>query len=173
MTLEVVGARPAFSEEPLGGSTADRLARLPAIVDELRRDDAAAERDRVLQYGAVEQLRHAGLLSLRVPARYGGPGAGTRDVLSAVIQIARGSSNVAQSLRAHFGFSERLLSNRASEAERAQWFPVVNSGLVFGNAITDANGKAPGSSDTTLLADSDGRVAAQRLQVLLHRNPVR
>lgn len=156
MTLEVVGARPAFSEEPLGGSTADRLARLPAIVDEMRRDDAAAERDRVLQYGAVEQLRHAGLLSLRVPARYGGPGAGTRDVLSAVIQIARGSSNVAQSLRAHFGFSERLLSNRASEAERAQWFPVVNSGLVFGNAITDANGKAPGSSDTTLLADSDG-----------------
>ena len=156
MTLEVVGARPAFSEEPLGGSTADRLARLPAIVDEMRRDDAAAERDRVLQYGAVEQLRHAGLLSLRVPARYGGPGAGTRDVLSAVIQIARGSSNVAQSLRAHFGFSERLLSNRASEAERAQWFPVVNSGLVFGNAITDANGKAPGSSDTTLLADSEG-----------------
>jgi alkylation response protein AidB-like acyl-CoA dehydrogenase len=91
-----------------------------------------------------------------VPARYGGPGAGTRDVLSAVIQIARGSSNVAQSLRAHFGFSERLLSNRASEAERAQWFPVVNSGLVFGNAITDANGKAPGSSDTTLFADSEG-----------------
>jgi len=156
VTLEVVGARPAFSEEPLGGSTADRLARLPAIVDEMRRDDAAAERDRVLQYGAVEQLRHAGLLSLRVPARYGGPGAGTRDVLSAVIQIARGSSNVAQSLRAHFGFSERLLSNRASEAERAQWFPVVNSGLVFGNAITDANGKAPGSSDTTLFADSEG-----------------
>ena len=156
MTLEVVGARPAFSEEPLGGSTADRLARLPAIVDDLRREDAAAERDRVLQYGAVEQLRHAGLLSLRVPARYGGPGAGTRDVLSAVIQIARGSSNVAQSLRAHFGFSERLLNNRANEAERAQWFPVVNSGLVFGNAITDANGKAPGSSDTTLLADSDG-----------------
>jgi len=156
VTLEVVGARPAFSEEPLGGSTADRLARLPAIVDEMRRDDAAAERDRVLQYGAVEQLRHAGLLSLRVPARYGGPGAGTRDVLSVVIQIARGSSNVAQSLRAHFGFSERLLSNRASEVERAQWFPVVNSGLVFGNAITDANGKAPGSSDTTLFADSEG-----------------
>ena len=156
MTLEVVGARPAFSEEPLGGSTADRLARLPSIVDELRRADAAAERDRVLQYGAVEQLRHAGLLSLRVPERYGGPGAGARDVLGAVIQVARGSSNVAQSLRAHFGFSERLLSNRATEAERAQWFPVVNSGLVFGNAITDANGKAPGSSYTTLLADSDG-----------------
>ncbi|HYZ66799.1 MAG TPA: acyl-CoA dehydrogenase family protein [Mycobacterium sp.] len=156
MTLEVVGARPAFSDEPLGGKTADRLARLPGFVAELRRDDVAAERDRVLQYGAVERLRHAGLLSLRVPARYGGPGAGARDVLGAVIQIARGSSNVAQSLRAHFGFSERLLSNRATEAERAQWFPVVNSGRVFGNAITDANSKAPGTADTTLLADSDG-----------------
>jgi len=156
VTLEAIGARPAFSDEPLGGSVADRLARLPEIVDELRRDDAAAERDRVLQYGAVERLRHAGLLTLRVPARYGGPGGAARDVFTVVIQIARGSSNVAQSLRAHFGFSERLLSNRASEAERERWFPVVNSGLVFGNAITDANGKAPGSSDTTLLADAEG-----------------
>jgi alkylation response protein AidB-like acyl-CoA dehydrogenase len=28
--------------------------------------------------------------------------------------------------------------------------------LIFGNAVTDANGKAPGSSDTTLLADARG-----------------
>jgi alkylation response protein AidB-like acyl-CoA dehydrogenase len=156
VTLEVVRARPAFSEQPLGGSTADRLARLPAIVDGLRGADAGAERDRVLQYGAIERLRHAGLLSLRVPERYDGPGSGARDVFGAVIQIARGSSNVAQSLRAHYGFSERLLSNRATEAERARWFPVISSGRVFGNAVTDANGKAPGSSDTTLLADSEG-----------------
>ncbi|OBF33543.1 acyl-CoA dehydrogenase [Mycobacterium sp. ACS1612] len=156
MTLEATGARSAVSEEPLGSSVSDRLARLADIVGDLRRDDAAAERDRVLQYGAVERLRHAGVLSLRVPTRYGGPGGGARDVIAAVVQIARGSSNVAQSLRAHFGFSERLLSNRANEAERLQWFPVVNAGVVFGNAITDANGKAPGSSDTTLLTDADG-----------------
>jgi alkylation response protein AidB-like acyl-CoA dehydrogenase len=156
VTLEAIGARPAFSEEPLGGSIAERLARLPEIVDELRRADADAERERVLQYGAIERLRHAGLLTLRVPARYGGPGGTVRDVFTTVIQIARGSSNVAQSLRAHYGFSERLLSNRATEAERERWFPAVNSGLVFGNAVTDANGKAPGSSDTTLLADADG-----------------
>ncbi len=51
------------------------------------------------------------------------PAAVSRDVLTAVIQIARGSSNVAQALRAHFGFSERLLSNRATEAERAAMVP--------------------------------------------------
>ena len=156
MTLDVIAARPAYSDEPLGGSTAERLARLGAIVEELRRNDAAAERDRVLQYDAVERLRRAGLLGLRVPARYGGPGASVREVLGAVIQIARGSSNVAQALRPHFGFAERLLTNRATEAERVQWFPRVSSGLVFGNAITDANGKAPSSSETRVLADSDG-----------------
>ncbi|MET4429503.1 acyl-CoA dehydrogenase family protein [Mycolicibacterium sp. 624] len=156
MTLDSVAARPAFSDEPLRGTTADRLARLPEIVAELRRADANAERDRILQYGAVERIRRAGLLDLRVPARYGGPGGRVRDVLFTVIQIARGSSNVAQSLRAHYGFAERLLSNRATEHERVQWFPVISAGTVFGNAITDLNGKAPSSADTTLIADAAG-----------------
>jgi alkylation response protein AidB-like acyl-CoA dehydrogenase len=151
-----VAARQPYPEEPLGGSTVERLARLPEIVAELRGADAAAERDRELQYEAVRRLRRAGLLGLRVPARYGGPGGSARDVLSAVIQIARGSSNVAQALRAHFGFSERLLSNRATEDERRQWFPRVDSGVVFGNAITDTGGKAPTSADTTVLADENG-----------------
>jgi alkylation response protein AidB-like acyl-CoA dehydrogenase len=148
--------RAAYSEVPLGGSTPERLSRLPEIVADLRSDDAAAERARDLQYDAVRRLRHAGLLSLRVPTRYGGPGGTARDVLSLVVQIARGSSNVAQALRAHFGFSERLLSSRAAEHERRQWFPRVESGVVFGNAITDAGGKAPSSADTTVLTDSEG-----------------
>ena len=151
-----VAPRAAYPEVPLGGTTADRLSRLPDIVADLRIADAAAERTRELQYDAVRRLRQAGLLGLRVPARYGGPGGSARDVLALVVQIARGSSNVAQALRAHFGFSERLLSNRASEDERRQWFPHVESGVVFGNAITDAGGKAPSSADTTVLADSAG-----------------
>jgi len=151
-----VAPRAAYQEAPLGGSTSERLARLPDIVADLRSADPAAERDRELQYDAVRRLRHAGLLGLRVPTRYGGPGGSARDVLGLVVQIARGSSNVAQALRAHFGFSERLLSNRAAEHERRQWFPHVDSGVVFGNAITDAGGKAPSSADTTVLADSEG-----------------
>jgi alkylation response protein AidB-like acyl-CoA dehydrogenase len=154
--MSAVAARAAYDEEPLGGSTAQRSARLTDIVGELRSTDAGAERDRELQYDAVRRLRRSGVLGLRVPARHGGPGGSARDVLGAVIQIARGSSNVAQALRAHFGFAERLLSNRATEDERRQWFPIINSGVVFGNAITDANGKAPSSADTTVLADADG-----------------
>ncbi|MBB3603304.1 alkylation response protein AidB-like acyl-CoA dehydrogenase [Mycolicibacterium sp. BK556] len=151
-----VAPRPRFTTDPLDGTPADRLDRLTAVVEELRGGDAAAERDRVLQYDAVEAIRQTGVLALRVPARYGGPGGSVRDVLTAVIRIARGSSNVAQALRPHFGFSERLLSNRATEAEREEWFPRVNAGVVVGNAITDAKGKTPAGADTTLLADGAG-----------------
>jgi len=156
VTHEAVAARKPFTTRPLGGSVDDRLSRLPEIVASLRRDDPGAERDRVLQYDAVEAIRHAGVLGLRVPTEFGGPGGGARDVLAAVIQIGRGSSNVAQALRAHFGFSERLLSNRATPEERAGWFPQVNAGIVVGNAITDAAGRAPSSADTKVLPDTAG-----------------
>jgi alkylation response protein AidB-like acyl-CoA dehydrogenase len=153
---DAVVARPAFRGEPAGGTVDERLGRLTAVVDTLRRNDAAAERDRVLQYDAVEDLRKTGVLGLRVPTRYGGPGGSVRQVSAAVIHIARGNSNVAQALRAHFGYAERLLSNRATEAERREWFPRISSGVVLGNAITDARGRAPSSSDTTVLTDAGG-----------------
>ncbi len=156
VTREPVAPRKPFSNEPLGGSVEERLARLPEIVTALRRDDPAAERDRVLQYEAVEAIRKTGVLGLRVPAEFGGPGGKVRDVLSAVIQIGRGSSNVAQALRSHFGFAERLLSNRATPEERKAWFPRVYPGLIVGNAITDAAGRAPSSADTKVLPDTAG-----------------
>ena len=140
---------------------AQRLDALAPIVAGLRDADAAAERDRVLQYDAVTALRGTGVLSLRVPARYGGPGGSVRDVLTAVIQIAEGSSNVAQALRAHFGFAERLLSNRATEAERQQWFPAHRRRTGGRQRDHRRRGSAPGSSDTTLLAGQ--RTACSRL----------
>jgi len=156
ITREPVSPRKPFAGEPLGGTVDERLARLPDVVAALRRDDPAAERDRVLQYDGVEAIRRTGVLELRVPTEFGGPGGNVRDVLSAVIQIGRGSSNVAQALRSHFGFSERLLSNRATAEERAEWFPRVNDGIIVGNAITDAAGRAPSSADTKVLPDTDG-----------------
>jgi len=143
VTRDAVAARKPFSDEPLGGTASDRLARLPEVVAALRRDDPAAERDRVLQYEAVESIRQTGVLNPRVPTEFGGPGGTARDVLWAVIQIGRGSSNVAQALRSHFGFAERLVSNRATPQEAQEWFPRVYAGLIVGNAITDAAGKAP------------------------------
>jgi alkylation response protein AidB-like acyl-CoA dehydrogenase len=156
ITSDAVAARPAFRADPHGGTVRERLDRLTDIIADVRSQDPDNERDRVLQYDAIDAIRRTGVLSLRVPTRYGGPGGSVRDVVGAVIQIARGSSNVAQSLRAHFGFAERLLSNRATEDERLEWYPRVNDGIVLGNAVTDARGKAPGTSDTTLTVDGGG-----------------
>ncbi len=156
VTRDAVAPRKPFSDEPLGGTVDERLGRLPEVVATLRRDDPAAERDRVLQYEAVESIRRTGVLNLRVPAEFGGPGGKARDVLWAVIQIGRGSSNVAQALRSHFGFSERLLSNRATRQEAEEWFPRVYAGIIVGNAITDAAGRTPSSADTKVLPDTDG-----------------
>ncbi len=156
VTREPVAPRKPFTSEPLGGSVSERLSRLPDVVAALRRDDPAAEQNRVLQYEGVEALRQTGVLGLRVPTEFGGPGGKVRDVLSVTIQIARGSSNVAQALRSHFGFAERLLSNRATPQERDVWFRRTYPGLIVGNAITDAAGKAPSSADTKVLPDTSG-----------------
>jgi alkylation response protein AidB-like acyl-CoA dehydrogenase len=156
VTRDVVAPRRPFVGTPLGGTVQERLARLPEVIAALRDDDPAAERERVLQYEGVESIWRTGVLSLRVPAEFGGPGGKVRDVLSAVIQIGRGSSNVAQALRSHFGFAERLLSNRATRREAQEWFPRTYAGLIVGNAITDAAGKAPSSADTKVLPDTDG-----------------
>ena len=60
VTRDAVAARKPFSDKPLGGTVEERLGRLPEVVAALRRDDPAAERDRVLQYEAVESIRRTG-----------------------------------------------------------------------------------------------------------------
>jgi hypothetical protein len=60
VTREPVPPRKPFSSDPLAGTVDDRLARLPEIVTALRGADPAAERNRVLQYDAVEAIRRTG-----------------------------------------------------------------------------------------------------------------
>ena len=173
VTREAVAPREPFATEPLGGSVDERLGPAHRSRGPLRREDPAAERSGCCSMTPSKRSGGRACSTLRVPAEFGGPGGTVRDVLSAVIQIGRGSSNVAQALRAHFGFSERLLSNRAIPGERAEWFPRVNAGIVVGNAITDAAGRAPVERRYQSAARHRGRTAAQRLQVLLHRHAVR
>ena len=154
-TREPVAPRQPFATEPLAGRSTSGWPGSPKSWMRC----GAMIRGRARPGAAIRRRRSDpadGRLALRVPAEFGGPGGKVRDVLCAVIQIGRGSSNVAQALRAHFGFSERLLSNRAIPDERAEWFPRVNSGVVVGNAITDAAGRTPSSADTKVLPDTAG-----------------
>ncbi|MFL0289781.1 acyl-CoA dehydrogenase family protein [Mycobacterium sp. SMC-18] len=139
------------------GSVADRRASLAPVVERLGADDAQHELTRTLHHEAIRAIADTGVLALRIPQEYGGPGGSIVDVIETVIDIAQASSNVAQALRAHFGFVERLLGNRGDDALRARWFPDVLSGKIVGNAITEAVGASPAAIGTTLRSTGDGR----------------
>ena len=139
------------------GSVADRRASLESVVEKLGADDAQHELTRTLHHEAIRAIADTGVLALRIPQEYGGPGGSIVDVIETVIDIAQASSNVAQALRAHFGFVERLLGNRSDDNLRARWFPDVLSGKIVGNAITEAVGASPAAIGTTLRATGDGR----------------
>jgi alkylation response protein AidB-like acyl-CoA dehydrogenase len=132
-----VPARPAFGTEPADGSPRERLDRLAALVPSLRAEAVSSEQARTLPYAAIEAIRETGVLSVRVPLEFGGAGGTVRDVIEAVHLIAGANSNIAQALRAHFGFTERLFSNRADDDQRKRWYPEVAAGTIFGNAISE------------------------------------
>jgi alkylation response protein AidB-like acyl-CoA dehydrogenase len=139
------------------GSVADRRAQLQSVVETLSEQDAQYELTRTLHREAIRAISDTGVLALRIPREYGGPGGSIVDVIETVIDIAQASSNVAQALRAHFGFVERLLGNRGDDALRARWFPDVLSGKIVGNAITEAVGTSPATIGTTLRSIGAGR----------------
>lgn len=139
------------------GSVADRRALLQSVVETLGEHDAQYELTRTLHHEAIRAISDTGVLALRIPREHGGPGGSIVDVIETVIDIAQASSNVAQVLRAHFGFVERLLGNRGDDALRARWFPDVLSGKIVGNAITEAVGASPAAIGTTLRSTGDGR----------------
>src|SRR5215213_9497284 len=109
---------------------------LSALFDDLARDSAVRERDRVVPHAAVRRLARAGLGTLRVPAADGGPDRSLRELTAVAIRLATADPAIAQALRAHFHFVE---SRRAAADpwERDRWFPEVLAGTLFGNATVE------------------------------------
>ncbi|WP_078279866.1 acyl-CoA dehydrogenase family protein [Mycobacteroides franklinii] len=143
--------------ELVGGTIVDRRNQLRPVLSDLGNEDASYELDRTLHHESVRAIADTGVLALRVPVEYGGPGGSIVDVIETVIDIASSSSNVAQALRAHFGFVERLLGNRGDDATRTRWFPEILAGKVVGNAITETVGPSPASLGTTVQSSGGGR----------------
>jgi alkylation response protein AidB-like acyl-CoA dehydrogenase len=123
-------------------------AAVPAVASGAAEREAARE----LPYEQVVAIRDTGLLTLRVPARYGGPGGSLTELLGAVIDVAAADPNLAQGLRSHFGFVESRLARAQSpetEAGRLRWFPEVLNGKVVGLAWMEL-GRTPATFGTTL-----------------------
>jgi alkylation response protein AidB-like acyl-CoA dehydrogenase len=121
-------------------SASDLLEAGRGLLPELAAEAAENERLRRLPHEPIRRLADGGLLALRVPAEYGGPGASLVQLSAFVVDLAAADSNVAQALRPAYLFVEQLRRN-GEEAERTRWFPHVLAGEMFANAGWERGGR--------------------------------
>ena len=93
-------AAPAQAAAPSGepaavSPVAEAFARLPRVVDLLAARAEEHDRDATFPYQGIEAVHEAGLLTLTVAPRYGGPGATLADVVELLGQLGRGDASVA------------------------------------------------------------------------------
>ncbi|MFE1354095.1 acyl-CoA dehydrogenase family protein, partial [Kitasatospora phosalacinea] len=99
---------------PAEGAVARALPRLPRVIDLLAARAAEHDRDGTFPYQGVEAVHEAGLLTLTVGRRHGGPGAGLADTVRVLARLGRGDASVAL-LTAH------TLLHHAEQARTAPW----------------------------------------------------
>ncbi|MFB7948062.1 acyl-CoA dehydrogenase family protein [Kitasatospora phosalacinea] len=104
----------APSADPADGAVERALARLPRVIDLLAARAAEHDRDGTFPYQGVEAVHEAGLLTLTVGRRHGGPGAGLADTVRVLARLGRGDASVAL-LTAH------TLLHHAEQARTAPW----------------------------------------------------
>ncbi|MFH9353700.1 acyl-CoA dehydrogenase family protein [Kitasatospora sp. NPDC017646] len=114
-------ARPTAPTRPATGASApDRsaveaaLAGLPRVVDLLAARAEEHDRDATFPYQGIEAVHEAGLLTLTVSPRYGGPGGTLADTVRVLTQLGRGDASVAV-------VTAFTLLQHAEQARRSGW----------------------------------------------------
>ncbi|MEV7023407.1 acyl-CoA dehydrogenase family protein [Kitasatospora sp. NPDC093558] len=90
------------------------LAGLPRVVDLLAARAEEHDRDATFPYQGIEAVHEAGLLTLTVAQRYGGPGGTLADTVQVLSQLGRGDASVAV-------VTAFTLLQHAEQARRALW----------------------------------------------------
>ncbi|MEK2492845.1 acyl-CoA dehydrogenase family protein [Kitasatospora purpeofusca] len=83
------------SPGPAPSAVEAALAGLPRVVDLLAARAEEHDRDATFPYQGIEAVHEAGLLTLTVDARYGGPGGTLADTVQVLAQLGRGDASVA------------------------------------------------------------------------------
>ncbi len=139
--------------DPDAPSLPSLQARFRPVFDRIAQGAAERERTRSLAHEPIAWLRDSGFTALRVPRRLGGAGASVEQLFALWTELAEADSNVAQILRPHFGFLDRVLIDRDA-ATQARWLPLAARGAVFGNATTEVGTGTLGTLQTTLVPDA-------------------
>ncbi|WP_267594992.1 acyl-CoA dehydrogenase family protein [Carbonactinospora thermoautotrophica] len=184
---------PASPPDPLPSSqVAAALARLPGVVATLAANAAQHDREASFPHEGVEAVHEAGLLTLTVATRYGGPGAGLAETVRVLRELGRGDPSVAlvtamtlftHAEQAHLGtwpdrYYRRLLAETAAgpalvNALRAE--PDLGTPTRGGLPATVARRTARGWSITGRKIYSTGSVGLKWMVVwaATDENPVR
>jgi alkylation response protein AidB-like acyl-CoA dehydrogenase len=145
-------ATTAARQHPLPGTP-----ELERLLEQVAAGASERERECEAPFAAIGLIKEAGVGSIRVPAAEGGGGASLRQFFEVLMALGEADSNVAHILRVHFSFVERLRGGYDAP-NRERWFGLVNEGKIFGNAISEQNGRQIGMKgfETALTPDPDG-----------------
>jgi alkylation response protein AidB-like acyl-CoA dehydrogenase len=142
------GAGPTPRYEALAEPFRPLFARIAAEAVE-------REQKRVLPFDQIEALKQAGFTAVRTPRAYGGQEATLPELANLLIELSEADSNVAQSLRLHFGFTEDAL-NALDAKRRDSWLKRIASGETVGSAWSEIGETKVGELRTKIVRDGDG-----------------
>lgn len=133
---------------------APTLAR--SLAEDFAREASDRDRERRLPFNEMKRLKASGFHALRVPQRYGGQGVGYVEMSEALLEIARGDPNIAQSIQPHLFFLD-VLSLDGTEEQRKRWYRKTLEGNLITNAFAERGGRTIGEVNTRLVRE-DGRL---------------
>jgi len=114
--------------------------KLESILPQVASGAAERERERVLPVAQVAAVADTGVLSVRIPRQFGGPGATVAEAATLLIAISAADTNVAQAIRTHFTFVEALMMS-GNEAEEARWFSRSLDGQILSATGAEIGGR--------------------------------
>ncbi|MFJ8627726.1 acyl-CoA dehydrogenase family protein [Kitasatospora sp. NPDC093550] len=133
------------------------LAGLPRVVDLLAARAEEHDRDATFPYQGIEAVHEAGLLTLTVSRKYGGPGGTLADTVRVLSQLGRGDASVAV-------VTAFTLLRHAEQARHADWptagyrrlLTESRRGPVLVNTLwAEAGGQPGGLPETVARRDGD------------------
>lgn len=132
----------------------DALADLPTLAQEIGKDAAERELQRVLPFEGFAAFRRSGLGALRIPVEQGGLGGSLEDAIHVVTTLAAADSNLAHALRVHFDVAESMRLAPKSAFNDRQVQRIVD-GALFGGASGELGTARAGQINTVLRRHGD------------------
>lgn len=133
------------------------LAAARELAETFRAGAAERDRERRLPKPEIAALAGRGVLTGRVPVRYGGPDLPMNDVASIFMVLAAADPNIAQAILPHYCLIEELRLYGSEEQQR-RYFGLAMRGHVFANAHAERGGQLIGDISTVLCEKAGGLV---------------